>query len=296
MRSIFVGFVLFVLTAVSYAELPANYEQLTADQKQSILWDQIVSSNAQKPLPPLNTNSFSSVWAQLTGLFNLSPTFDYTSDELPKGRVKILHPNGSVGKIVFVPDTNHPFTGLYQSGAIGLARLSLGTTPSDTSFIPGIAIKFLLPNHASLNLHAIYSLEGQGGNWNFFENSFSNKIARPTQWILKAIEQIFEWTHSPSNKLPVWHLASFNNLGEAIEQPISPTRIYFRPSESVRGLIPADSRDDFRVSLARIPFGPMYEMYGVYENEEYHIGTLMLESTLLPSEYGDKHLFFQHRR
>jgi len=42
--------------------------------------------------------------------------------------------------------------------------------------------------------------------------------------------------------------------------------------------------------------GPIYEVYGEYQGTEYHIGTLMLESALLASNYGDKKLFFQHQR
>ena len=49
-------------------------------------------------------------------------------------------------------------------------------------------------------------------------------------------------------------------------------------------------------SLGNITEGALYEVYGILDDTEYHIGTLMLESTLLASNYGDKTLFFQHRR
>ena len=49
-------------------------------------------------------------------------------------------------------------------------------------------------------------------------------------------------------------------------------------------------------SLLKIPMGPLYEVYGLSNGIEYHIGTLMLESTLFASHYGDENLFFQHHR
>lgn len=64
----------------------------------------------------------------------------------------------------------------------------------------------------------------------------------------------------------------------------------------MQNIIAADSRDDFRSSLLLIPLGPLYEVYGLYQGNEYYIGALMLESTLLASQYGDNNLFFQHQR
>lgn len=286
----------FLISLISYAELPPNYQQLSSLEKQDLLWTEITKSHAQDPLPPLSGNSFYDVLAKISGLFKLNPSFDYVSDEVPAGRVKIVHANGSVGKIAFIPTNEHPFTGIYKRGGYGIARLSLATPPADNDFVPGMAIKFLIDNHSSLNLHVMHLLEGQSDNWNFFANDFSNQIPHPTGWVLKGIEKIFEWTRKPANDLPLWHLASWTSNGKFVEKPIYPSRIYFRPSNNVKNIIPADSREDFRLSLTQIPYGPLYEVYGDYKGQEYHIGTLMLESTLLASEYGDKVLFFQHQR
>lgn len=283
-------------SSLALAALPDNYQSLSSDEKQVILWDKVVSSHQENPLPDVETGGFWKAYELLTGLFNLSPTFDHESDELPKGRKKILHPNGSVAKVSFVPDGGHPFTGLYHSGAVGVARLSLAQAASDDSYIPGMAVKFLLPSGPSLNLHLINDLEGQGSDWNFFEKSFSNKIPHPKGWLLKAIESLFEWTRSPANDLPVAHLAEMDNTATIVEEPVSPEQLFFQPSERVHNSIPADSREDFRVSLSQIQPGALYEVYGLFQGESFHIGTLMLESELLASDYGDKKLFFQHRR
>ncbi|MCL9684923.1 hypothetical protein [Legionella maioricensis] len=279
-----------------YAQLPSNYQDLAAEEKRDLLWSEITQSHEEEPLPPFSGNSFKEVLQKLKGLFNLKPTFDYSSDELPEGRMKIIHANGSVGKIAFIPAANHPFTGIYQTGGIGLARLSLATPPTNENYIPGMAIKILISKNPSLNLQVMNLLEGQKENWNYFAKDFSNQIPHPTSWTLKAIEKIFEWTRAPANDLPLWHLAVWTSEGKYNGIPIFPERIYFRSSNLVKDLIPENSREDFRTSFLQVPFGPIYEVYGEYQGAEYHIGTLMLESYLLASHYGDKNLFFQHQR
>lgn len=294
---IIIGFFLyFVVQSGLLAQLPSNYQELSAVEKQDLLWSEIVKSNEENSLPDITPTSFQSVLEKLKGFFNLSPTFDHESDELPEGRVKILHPNGSVGKIALIPTNAHPFTGIYKSGAIGFARLSLGMPASVTSYVPGMAIKFLIDKHPSLNLHVMNALEGQEWNWNFFAKPFSNKIAHPSSWVLLAIEVIFQWTHDPANELPLWRLAAVDQNGEATGIPVYPEQIYFIPAAEVNDLIPEHSREDFRISLSQVAFGPLYEVYGVYQGKEHHIGTLMLESKLLASLYGDKVMFFQHQR
>ncbi|KTC91112.1 hypothetical protein OQJ18_14340 [Fluoribacter dumoffii] len=290
------GLICFFISLSSYADLPCYYQELTAREKLDLLWNEITLSHAEDPLPPLAGDSFSEVLEKLKGLFRLNPTFDTASDEMPEGRVKIIHANGSVGKIALVPAPDHPFTGIYQTGAVGLARLSLATPPSDDNYIPGLAIKFLISNHPSLNLQVMNLLEGQKGNWNYFAKDFSNQIPHPTSWTLKAIEKIFEWTRDPANNLPLWHLASWTGEGKFNGIPIFPERIYFRPTSLVKDLIPENAREDFRVSFSGVPMGAIYEVYGEYQGTEYHVGTLMLESPLLASNYGDKKLFFQHQR
>lgn len=287
----------FLMVAqVAQSALPIDYDALSTREKQDVLWENIVASYNNEPQPEIVTGGFWRTLEILKGLFSLSPTFDYTSDEMPKGRKKIIHANGSVAKMVFVPASGHPFTGIYQSGGRGLVRLSLAQAPTDTSYIPGMAVKFFIDDHASLNLHVMNDLGGQGDDWNFFAKTFSNKIAHPTGWTLKAIEKIFEWTRSPANDLPVSHLARWNEQGEPIAMPVAPEQLFFKPVTTVASIIPSESREDFRLSLEGVPLGAIYEVYGELAERSYLIGTIHLESPLLASQYGDSNLFFQHQR
>lgn len=288
--------VLCLATAVTSANLPANYDALSNEEKQSAIWQEVQQSYDENGMPELQTGGFWWTLTKLKGMFNLAPSFDHDSDEMPEGRIKIIHTNGSVGKIYLQAVGGHPFTGIYQTGGDGIARLSLATEPADTSFIPGMAVKFFVENHPSINFHVMNDLEGQGSNWNYFAKTFTNKIAHPTSYVLRAIEKIFEWTKSPANELDIAMLAKWSANGEPVEKPLAPEQIYFTPSERIVMAIPSDSRADFRESLRDITMGAMYEVYGELQGKSYHIGTLMLDSQILPSEYGDKNLFFQHQR
>lgn len=285
-----------VLASPIKAQLPDNYQALSGIEKQTLLWNEVQHSHDEDPLPELKSGGFWAAYEKLTGLFSLSPSFDHVSDELPAKRTKILHPNGSVAKIRIVPHSGHPFTGLFKTGTVGIARLSLATSPSDDSYIPGMAVKFLMNDRSSLNIHVMNSLEGQGSNWNFFEKAFSNKIDHAHSFVLKAIEKIFNWTKSPANELFLTELATWDNMGDPVDEVIVPEQIYFVPAESVKHIIIPESREDFRVSLERIPMGAIYELHGVYQNKDYLIGQMELESPLLASHYGDEVLFFQHQR
>lgn len=295
-RQIFCAVVCLITSSIAQAQLPQNYQLLSSSEKLIILWQNIENSHQENPLPDLTQGNFWHVLKILKGLFSLKPSFDHVSDEMPDGRVKIIHANGSVAKVSLIASAGHPFTGFYQTGGIGLARLSLGGAPSDDTYTPGMALKLLMPGKPSANLQVMYSLEGQGENWNFFAHEFSNKIDHPSGWTLKAIEKIFEWTKKPANELTPAIFAKWDNQGHEVNNVISPEQLHFKPSEAVAYLIDPASRQDFRQSLLDIPQGALYEVYGDYQGISYHIGTLMLESPLLASQYGDENLFFQHPR
>lgn len=81
----FIRAVFLLVCFNAYAQLPANYQSLSAQEKQDLLWGEISKSHEEEPLPPFTGNSFNEVLAKLKGLFNLGPSFDHISDELPAG-------------------------------------------------------------------------------------------------------------------------------------------------------------------------------------------------------------------
>ena len=288
---------LFILcNSTVFANLPSDYKSLEAEQKSAILWNNIVDSHYQDALPEADTSGWNVVIKKLKSILSLGKTFDHSSDEIPTGRLKIIHATGAVGKIKFIPDPNHPFTGIYSRGGIGLARFSLAVNPSDSNYTPGIALKFLISGQPSRNIVAMNSLEGQGSNWNFFANNFSNQIEHAQTIPLKIAECIFEWIRKPANDLPIYHLATIESNGHLVKMPFSPERLIFKPSDNVKNIIPSYSREDFRLSLKSLPYGDLYDVYGVLDHKNIFIGRITLESEILASNYGDRELFFQHKR
>ncbi|MBF0313832.1 MAG: hypothetical protein HQK50_08625 [Oligoflexia bacterium] len=289
---------LLLFSNVSMAVLPADYQSFTADEKRELLWDQIEQSRWSE-LPAFNNSSWSSILKSIRALTSLGRTFDHQSDEMPAGRAKFIHTYGTVAQVDFIPTFNHPYTGMYQTGASGLVRLSLAASPTTIGYTPGMAVKFLVDGVPSLNFVAMHSLEGQKGNWNFFAHDFSNKIPEPTTWVLWALGKFFELTRSPATDLPIDHIAEVHKDGEAVAPfaKFAPQQIILRPSFAVAHLIAPESREDMRISLEQIAAGTtLYYVYGITAGEEILIGSLVTRSEFIASAYGDKELFFQHKR
>lgn len=154
----------------SASTLPPNYEALGGGEKEEILWSQIQRS--EYSLDELPTRN----WNPITSLNLLRPSFNAKSftwdhDEIMKGRPpRLIHTYGSVAKVELQISQDSPYTGCFAPGYqhIGLARFSLARQDY-SNYIPGFALKFLNDGHTSSNIIAMYSVDGQGSNTNFFE-------------------------------------------------------------------------------------------------------------------------------
>ena len=159
-------------------------------------------------------------------------------------------------------------------------------------------MKFFIATRPSLNIVLMHSLEGQGDNKDFFANTFSNSIAPPKSMSLKILNFIFETARKPANDLPVSQLAEWHSNGTKVNDVFSPKRIILVPDQSVRNVIPQDTKEDFRVSLSKIlPGTVLYQMFGMDENNnKVYMGKFISDSKFVSSKFGDKNLFFQHQR
>lgn len=227
----------------------------------------------------------------------LVPSFEHAADELPEKRKKVIHPFGSVGKTRWIPKGESPYSGLFETGAIGLIRLSLAIDGG--SFTPGIGLKLLVDGEPSVNLVAMNSLDGQGENLNFFEKPLRTKIGPPQSGVLrllvgpftKAIEFINPDT-SPF-KLPVDHFARLYPDGKKVELVKAPDILVFTALQGIQQ-DPTDLRDH-RDKLKAL--GPGQVLYQVFTNNNESrkiIAEIVLDSIFIASDYGDNRLFFQH--
>ena len=99
-------------------------------------------------------------------------------DDVRPPRTKAFHTHGTVATMRFVADGEHPFTGIFATGAVGFVRASLAVGMPNYS--PAAALKFLLDGpHPSENLMLHQSLDKQASR-DFFERAPTNHTLAPT--------------------------------------------------------------------------------------------------------------------
>ena len=278
------------LTAVTSAE----FRNASARQKQETLWH-FVSGLPYDELPsPRTTNA--QTMRQLVSRAFLRKAFVQDDDVRPP-RTKAFHAYGTVAKMRFVADGEHPFTGIFATGAVGFVRASLAVGMPNYS--PAAALKFLLDGpHPSQNLLLHQSLDKQASR-DFFERAPTNHTLAPTTFPNTLMLPLLRFWLSPiSHPIELQrldHLADVTSDGAAVERACAPELVYLYGADEVRN-DPA-STDDFRSILAEIPSGSLlYRMYGKASRtaQKVYIGSVTLESGFVASEFGDRILAFQH--
>ena len=63
---------------------------------------------------------------------------------------------------------NHNYSGVFQGAECAFLRLSLTFDPKKKGVAPGLALKVLRDGLPSTNVSSLYSLDGQGKDYNFF--------------------------------------------------------------------------------------------------------------------------------
>jgi len=252
------------------------------------IWQDRILPSAYASLPESNGGWKNNLKA-LRAFLTLGKSFDHDGDALPAGRggFKLLHPFGSVLKVAYRGREGHPFTGLLAEREVpGLIRLSLGAPQKSGKFIPGTALKLFVDGAPSVNavfLGERTGVDGQQPDRNFFAQAFTNLLpgARTT-----------------ATKIAAWVLGLFNH-GNALRIPVDLFGAYQLVLKPASGRANAsDTPKEFREELAGLATGPLFEVYAAAGPGAPLIHVVDIEATSRPvaSEYGDKGLFFRHRR
>jgi hypothetical protein len=289
--------VLLLFPVITFAAIPPDYQSMKAKEKLDILWKDNILPTAYETYPPIDSLGLFDIIALMNKRF-LQKSFDHTSDEMPEGRLKLIHPFGAVAKIKYIADQRASTSGILKTGGIGLARLSLAGNPSLLGYTPGMAIKFLIDGKPSINLHVMNSLSGQGDDHNFFALPFSNIIPDPP-FHLFLLAQAFSRVKKPPTELNVNGITSVQTNGRnlAIDEVQPVYQLVFVPNPELA--MDADTDVDFRFDLEQIDEGAL--LYTVYakdtkDSELRRVGKLMSASKFVSSQYADENLFFQHQR
>lgn len=279
--------------------LPPDYQTLKSEEKISLLWDQKIVPSTYAVLPPIKFVSIVWKFFKLLSPSYLAITFNLVSDEFPKNRERLIHPNGAVAKVEWVADPDVQMSGIFKTGAIGLARLSLAGNPhASRSYIPGMGLKLFVDNQPSVNLQVMNKLTGQGKNQNFFKENFSNVIPDPP-FFLWLFALAFSTAKNPPTVLNVDHLSLIQRDGTTVtaENVIPVYQIVMMPNHTLD--IDPETQRDFREEFQKIKKDSiLYTLYirRTKNSELVQIGTLVTRSTFISSAYGDERLFFQHYR
>lgn len=280
-------------------ELPTSYVALSAAEKLALLWDRVRADVYPSDALP---NDVPSDWARRR-LFSVPydrMSFEHCSDELPEGRVKLLHRHGAVAPVRFEVREDTPLTGLLGSGAEGLMRFS--DASGGAIMTPSVALKFPLDGKASLNFFALPCAERDARSRDFFATPLSNAASPPQRMDEKLLAARFQKTaktlRAPrlhARYLPLHELAESCVSGEVVGPPCVPDRLELHATAEAREA--CARAEDWRTGLATLERGArVYDVrfaMGLDAAAE-PLGAIVLESTPVCSRYGDERLFFQH--
>ncbi len=301
----------FVYSGVSSAgfSLSSNYQNLSGCEKQSILWEE-VEKTQHSALPEYH--KFGAL--QLLGMTvqEMTKKKSLNSDVAPKKWKKFLHRRGSVAKVKIIPTESSSYTGVFSGAECALMRLSITYRPTKKrKFAPGLALKVLRNGVPSANVSALYRLDGQEDNYNFFENPLSNIVPIGRDIGLKLVHGIFKRVTDYPEELLMTHFGDLNAQGEKVSSPRAPRQVFFVPNPKLEG---SSDKHDVREDFHKIPAGTLlYSIYAVaqkhskfnyydYEDENAEaflkdsvkIADVITTSPFLSSEFGDTGIFFRH--
>lgn len=111
---------------------------------------------------------------------DMNPSFDHLGDQMPIGREKLVHPQGVVAKVAFIPEPDTKYTGMFKEvQQHGILRLS-NSVKADPSlgqqFIkPGMALKFLRDGMHAADTVTLVSADIQP-TFNFFKHRYTTAL------------------------------------------------------------------------------------------------------------------------
>lgn len=312
MTRAFLVFTLWTMASVSWA-FPSNWDSLKGCEKQDQLWDKILETK-HKELPPMDEFGIKEIFYMSRQA--LGKKLSLNSDVAPEGWKKYIHSRGAVAKVKIISLEDHQYTGIFQGADCALVRLSLTYRPYsglgiDKAVAPGLALKVLRDGTHSANVSALYSLNGQEQDHNFFRNPLSNIVPIGSGIGQSMMHRIFsKYTPYPERTF-VKDMATYDVSGTKVK-PVSPRQIFFVPSKDVASFSskPHDVRNDF----LKIAQGThLYDIYALpleHEPRNYDrykvrdiaklvkksrlVGKIVTDSPFIASQFGDHGIFFKH--
>jgi hypothetical protein len=291
------------------ASVPNHYDELTACEKQDILWKRIEGS-IHNELPPYS--KFGLVQLIKMSFQELQTKGNLHSDFAPERWQKYLHRRGAIAKVKLVPKDSH-YTGIFQGADCGLLRLSLTyMAAGERPVAPGLALKILRDHVPSANFSALVSLDGQEKDFNFFKNSMSNIVPASQSIGAKLVHKVFSKVTNYPEELMLEDLGAIGTNGEKVSSPQFPRQVFLIPSADLKF---SSTEHEIREDFLSIPPGTvLYQLHAIpdsyrnfnyteytpekaesFRKESVHIADIVTNSDFLASDFGDEGIFFRHQ-
>ncbi|GLS28188.1 peroxidase family protein [Marinibactrum halimedae] len=291
--------------------MPEEYESWSACTKQQHLWvnGAMRTQYDADALPALKE-------IDVLGLIDriLREKVKDKKDVAPAGYEKPIHARAAMAKVAFNATEDSPYTGIFEGSDCGFLRLSVTGDPADRGFAPGLAWKTFIDGQPSANVSALYTLSGQGDDYDIFANELSQYVLPEVNETL-GTTTIFSLVTTRPTRLMTENLAQVNQQGTEATEMTAPTQIYFVPSEEVKHRFETAAHD-FREDLLTLPEGTkVYDVYGTSmaiktsliprksrrfaeerREDAVKIGELVLTSPFISSAFSDEGIFFKHQR
>ncbi|OHC34620.1 MAG: peroxidase [Pseudomonadales bacterium RIFCSPLOWO2_12_59_9] len=291
--------------------IPADYQSWPAASKQENLWvnGAMRTQIAADQLPALEKIDIGGLISTI-----LWKKVQDRTDVAPADYKKPLHAHGVMAKVKFAAVAGNPYTGLFQGADSGLLRLSVTGDPADRGFAPGLAWKAFVDGKPSENVSALYTLSGQGTNYNYFANEMSQYVVPEVNESL-GTTILFSAVSAKPTLLLLNDMAEVSQKGVAVTTPKSPTQLYFVPRVELKTRF-SSAPHDFRTDLLTLTAGTkLYDVYATSmeiktsiipsisrtyasqrRNSAIKIGEMELTSPMIASTFGDSGVFFKHQR
>lgn len=241
--------------------------------------------------------------AQLPIFFqDTNETFDWVGDEMPDGRLKIVHTRGTVTRVAYESVGDHPYTGIFKGARYGIMRISEvnRTVPEVARTSPGFGLKFLRNGYPSANGLAMFSFAGQP-SFNFLTNSWTTHLAEPQNVCgrMTISSKFAEGTRHLGNT-SVMEWSEVDENGDKESCPTWPFMLRFEPT--ITSAWPDTFQAEFHEQMMLIQdHFHLFDVYALDEpiglgGEEKLVGRINTESITTTSLWGDMGLFYQHMR
>lgn len=285
--------------------LSPEYKSASAAGKQAMLWKAVEATHYSK-VPPVKF-SFIYFGVRFLSLPFLSRPFDVTLDVRPP-RTKWLHQFGTIAKAEFVPDQDPPpnyewnyppFTGLFETGAVGVVRLSLAM--NTRFYITGLSLKLLVDGKPSENLTVNPSLDPQDTK-NFFELGMTDRLPPAQKFPFgppaDVLANFWMGMISDPTAQSVAHFAKVKSNGDPVERPRAPYQVFCIPASNDLMQDP-NTTEDFRDLIGNIkPDTVLYRLHARPSKDGpwIPIGSIKTTSRFVISEFDDRVLSYRHTR